>query len=96
MPKRNLNGRSRERISVDQPRAEPLNASPLMRIQKPTNESQLLGRHNMAMDPVCNMEVDELDTKFNSQYGNQTYYFCSEECKDTFDNKPEQFAASAA
>jgi Cu+-exporting ATPase len=61
-----------------------------------TNEIQLLGRHNMAVDPVCNMEVDERDTKFNSQYGNQTYYFCSEECKDTFDNKPEQFAVSAA
>jgi YHS domain-containing protein len=50
----------------------------------------------MAIDPVCNMEVDETDTKFNSQYGSRTYYFCSEECKDTFDNKPEQYAASAA
>jgi YHS domain-containing protein len=50
----------------------------------------------MAIDPVCNMVVDENDTKFQSLLNDRRFYFCSEECKDTFDNKPEQFAANAA
>jgi YHS domain-containing protein len=50
----------------------------------------------MAIDPVCNVAVDESDTKFQSLYNNKNFYFCSEECKDTFDSKPEQFAANAA
>jgi P-type Cu+ transporter len=49
----------------------------------------------MAIDPVCNMEVDQSDTKFHSQYESRNFYFCSEECKDTFDNKPQQFAPNA-
>jgi YHS domain-containing protein len=50
----------------------------------------------MAIDPVCKMEVDEKDTKFTSQMGNRKFYFCSEECKETFDTKPGQYATPAA
>jgi Cu+-exporting ATPase len=50
----------------------------------------------MAKDPVCNMEVKEAESKFKSQHGGKTYSFCSEECKETFDEKPEQYAAGAA
>jgi len=49
----------------------------------------------MATDPVCNMEVDETKTEFQSQYGGKTFYFCSEECKKTFEQKPEQYAVAA-
>jgi len=49
----------------------------------------------MAKDPICNMEVDEETAEFKSQYGSQTYYFCSEECKDQFERRPEQYARVA-
>ena len=48
----------------------------------------------MAKDPICDMEVDE-QTEFQSQYGSQTYYFCSEECKEEFELRPEQYARAA-
>jgi len=49
----------------------------------------------MAKDPICNMEVDEETTEFKSQYGSRTYYFCSKECKEQFELRPEQYARAA-
>jgi YHS domain-containing protein len=46
-------------------------------------------------DAVCNMEVDASDAKFHSQYESENFQFGSEECKDTFDEQPESFAASS-
>ena len=45
-------------------------------------------------DPVCNMEVDEQNAKARSQYQGQTYYFCSEGCKQKFDQRPDQYIAN--
>jgi YHS domain-containing protein len=50
----------------------------------------------MAKDPVCGMELEEQDAEFQSQYAGREYVFCSETCKDKFENNPEQYAASAA
>ena len=46
-------------------------------------------------DPVCGMEVDKKEAEFTSQYGGKTYYFCSEDCKQQFERRPEQFAIAA-
>lgn len=43
-------------------------------------------------DPVCNMEVDEQRAAGRSQHEGQTYYFCSQGCKDKFDQNPRQYA----
>ena len=43
----------------------------------------------MAKDPICNMEIDEQTAEFKSQYGSQTFCFCSEECKEQFELRPE-------
>jgi YHS domain-containing protein len=43
-------------------------------------------------DPVCNMEVDEQSAAGRSQYQGQTYYFCTESCKNEFDQNPEMYA----
>jgi YHS domain-containing protein len=51
---------------------------------------------NMAIDPVCEMEVDEKTAAAKSSYEGKIYYFCSEECKDTFEEDPEEFISSAA
>jgi YHS domain-containing protein len=45
----------------------------------------------MAIDPVCGMEVDEKSAKDNSNYNGKTYYFCSTECRDEFDEAPEEY-----
>ncbi len=45
----------------------------------------------MAKDPVCGMQVNEQDAvRSNNQ--NQTYYFCSDGCKQAFDKNPKQYA----
>ncbi|MBV9339535.1 MAG: YHS domain-containing protein [Acidobacteria bacterium] len=50
----------------------------------------------MAKDPVCNMDVDETKAEFTSEYGGRKYHFCSEDCKDTFEDQPERYATTAA
>lgn len=43
------------------------------------------------IDVVCGMVVDEEQAAGTSEYLNRTYYFCSEDCKNKFDQKPEQY-----
>jgi YHS domain-containing protein len=45
----------------------------------------------MAIDPVCKMEVDEKKAKFKSTYEGELYCFCSAECKQEFDEDPEEY-----
>lgn len=45
----------------------------------------------MAIDPVCNMKVDEKSAKWKSEYKGNTYYFCAPGCKKAFDENPERF-----
>jgi P-type Cu+ transporter len=40
-------------------------------------------------DVVCGMTVDTATAVYQSQYKGQTYYFCSGDCKRTFDQAPE-------
>ena len=47
-------------------------------------------------DAVCGLNVDESKAKaagFTSTFQDQTYYFCSEGCKQHFDNNPGRYAA---
>ena len=50
----------------------------------------------MAKDPVCNMEVDTESALHTSQYQGKTVYFCSEDCKETFDKNPKQYESALA
>jgi len=53
----------------------------------------------MAVDPVCGIQVDErveLADQFTAQYGSQTFYFCSEDCKEVFEESPQQYARKSA
>jgi membrane fusion protein, copper/silver efflux system len=46
-------------------------------------------------DPVCGLNVDESKAKaadLLSQFKDQTYYFCSEGCKQHFEKSPDRFA----
>jgi P-type Cu+ transporter len=45
----------------------------------------------MGLDPVCGMEVNPVSAEAQSEYGGQSFYFCSVECKQKFDRNPEQY-----
>ena len=46
-------------------------------------------------DPVCGMQVDEQNAAGKSDYQGQTYYFCSQGCKKSFDQNPQQYASKS-
>jgi len=50
----------------------------------------------MATDPVCGMKVDEKNQQHQTEYNGQTYSFCSQQCKNEFEQNPETYARPAA
>jgi len=48
----------------------------------------------MAVDPVCNMNVDEKNAAATYQYQGKTYYFCAVGCKNAFAKDPEKFLSN--
>ncbi len=63
-----------------------------LRAFKPVKFEKLTeGGERMAIDPVCNMVVDEKKTAATSEYKGKKYYFCSVACKKAFDEKPEKY-----
>jgi YHS domain-containing protein len=46
---------------------------------------------HVAVDPVCEMDVDEATAKFKSEYKGKTYYFCAPGCKKLFERDPEAY-----
>lgn len=45
-----------------------------------------------AKDPVCGMVIEESDAVGTSEYEGKRYYFCSDDCKTSFDENPEDYA----
>ena len=45
----------------------------------------------LKQDPVCGMDVDPSHAGDETQYGGETYYFCSRDCKDQFEHTPLAF-----
>jgi uncharacterized membrane protein YraQ (UPF0718 family)/YHS domain-containing protein len=50
-----------------------------------------LTRRRGVTDPVCGMKVDRAKA-LTAHHGGDTYYFCSEHCKDQFEAAPEKYA----
>ncbi len=46
-----------------------------------------------ARDPVCGMTIEEADAVATSEYEGRTYYFCSTDCKEEFEQNPQDYAA---
>lgn len=47
----------------------------------------------MIRDHVCDIEVDECTTEVRYDYEGDTYYFCSEKCKNKFIDDPESYVS---
>jgi len=45
----------------------------------------------MALDPICNMEVDPDTAEWSSDYMGKRYYFCAPGCKRMFDQDPSMY-----
>jgi Cu+-exporting ATPase len=43
-------------------------------------------------DPVCGMTIDSKDAVAQAKYEGKTYYFCSEQCRKTFEGAPQRYA----
>lgn len=45
----------------------------------------------MDVDPVCGMNIEPENAAGVSEYKGNTYIFCSEECKERFDENPGRY-----
>ncbi|MBA3346523.1 MAG: YHS domain-containing protein [Gemmatimonadales bacterium] len=46
-------------------------------------------------DPVCGMTINRDDAAGQASHGGRTYYFCSTECRQSFQANPEQYVSAA-
>jgi YHS domain-containing protein len=53
-------------------------------------------RKFMTTDPVCGMKVNEANTEFQSRFAGKKYFFCSDECRKEFEDRPEEYVQIAA
>jgi len=42
-------------------------------------------------DPVCGMRLQRPDVRAQAEYRGHPYFFCSTECREKFESKPEAF-----
>jgi P-type Cu+ transporter len=50
----------------------------------------------MAKDPVCGMTVSKESAPAKEAYKGHTFYFCSDACKEKFEQSPDKYATPAA
>ncbi len=55
------------------------------------NRERLGGGSGYAIDPVCGMQVERQLAPANTRSGDQTYFFCSDRCRDRFVADPDRF-----
>ena len=63
------------------------------RIETPVMKKEGKESQQMAIDPVCKMEVKEAKAAATSEYKGKKYYFCAVGCKKAFDRNPEKYLA---
>jgi xanthine dehydrogenase accessory factor len=71
----------RRGAKTDDVHAEPVAATPLVRIE--------------SKDPICGMIVDNVTAKFSSDFAGRTVYFCCRHCKEMFDQQPSRYRLEA-
>lgn len=49
----------------------------------------------MVMDPVCGMQIDESQAAAQLVYEGRVIYFCSQDCRRTFENAPGEFVENS-
>ncbi len=57
-------------------------------------QHRLGGGGAYAIDPVCQMQVEQANAPATATVGGTRFFFCSEHCRDRFQAEPSRFAAS--
>jgi Cu+-exporting ATPase len=60
-------------------------------INEPEEEVLLSPTPDVAIDPICKMDVETATATLISEFKGKKYYFCNPYCKKTFDANPEQY-----
>jgi YHS domain-containing protein len=50
----------------------------------------------MNIDPVCGMIIDDNNRDVQTMYAGRKFFFCSEECRKEFEDRPEEYVEPAA
>jgi YHS domain-containing protein len=50
----------------------------------------------MVTDPVCGMTFDSSQAQAQTTHNGVSYYFCSEECRKTFEQNPKDYISSGS
>lgn len=53
----------------------------------------------MSKDPICEADVDEREAQTKgllTQHDGKTFFFCCQDCKDTFEKFPDTYARLGA
>lgn len=50
----------------------------------------------MKKDPVCGMQINEQQAAGQTPYHGETFYFCSTNCREQFEQNPQRYAGSSA
>jgi YHS domain-containing protein len=53
-------------------------------------------KNPLARDVICGREVKPEHAKGETEYGGETYFFCSEECLGRFVEAPDRYAGATA
>jgi P-type Cu+ transporter len=43
-------------------------------------------------DPVCGMQIEQDDAVATVEHEGKKYYFCSDDCREAFQEDPEDYA----
>ncbi len=62
------------------------------RAATPTKEDlRMTVNEEVVTDPVCQMKIRPADAVASIENGGTTYYFCSQDCADSFKESPEDY-----
>lgn len=50
---------------------------------------------NVVRDPVCGMEINPENAEERSAFEGEIFYFCSDQCRNRFDEDPGRFVKRA-
>ena len=76
-------------------RAEQAEQAATQSIEQSKEGTESMLAENMAVDPVCGMQVAK-DKAVTYEYEGKTYYFCSETCRDQFAADPSAYMKEKA
>ncbi len=60
-------------------------------MRTPSGETSISATRISALDPVCGMRVDPSESDLQTDFQDETYYFCSLECLTEFSAHPQDF-----